>query len=277
MKCSVLTLLDFRKVYDMVWREKLLLHMLNTDIRPAFIRWIRSFLNKRRGRVKLFNVFSSNRRFTQGLPQGSVLAPLLLLFCTNDLAPSFNDDAVTALFPDDVSILTTARKKEDTETAAQSVVNSVVIWSQVWKLNLNADKNEVCPFPTWLNDSPWNPAIFIDTQKVRVNTTPCLLGVILDRSLTFNGHLKKISALQNILIIRATTHTSWGWCCSSLKMVFYALVRSKLDYTAPAWQPRLSCVAALALLDSPILTSPVKIVFKTVLFDLSRANSYLHH
>ena len=129
MQRSVLTLLDFSKAYDTVWREKLLLHMLNTGIPPTFNRWIRSFLNDRRGRVQLLNAFSSSQRFTQGLPQGSVLAPLLFLFNINDLASTLNDDAVIALFADDVSILTTARKREDAEADAQSVVNSVVTWS----------------------------------------------------------------------------------------------------------------------------------------------------
>ena len=127
MKCSVLTLLDFSKAYDTVWREKLLLPMLNTGIPPRLIRWIQSFLNDCRGRVQLFNVFSSSQHFTQGLPQGFVLAPLLFLFYINDLASTLNDDAVIALFADDVSFLTTAHKKEDAEAAGQSVVNSVVI------------------------------------------------------------------------------------------------------------------------------------------------------
>ena len=146
MKRSVLTLLDFSKAYDTVWREKLLLHMLNIGIPSPFIRWIRSFLDDCRTRVQLFSVLSSSRRFTQGLPQGPVLAPLLFLFYINDLASSLNDDAVIVLFADDVSIHTTARKKEDAEAAPQSVVISDVIWSQEWKLNLNADRSEVCPF-----------------------------------------------------------------------------------------------------------------------------------
>ena len=83
-------------------------------------------------------------------------------------------------------MLTTARKKGDAEAAAQSVVNYVVIWSQEWKLNLRADTSEVNPFSISSNDSTWTPNIFSDTQKVCVNTTPLLLGVILDRSLTFN-------------------------------------------------------------------------------------------
>ena len=242
MQRSVLTLLDFSKAHDTVWREKLLLHMLNTGISLTFIRWIHSFLIDRRGHVQLFNVFSSSRRFTQGLPQGSVLAPLLFLFYINDLATTLNNDAVIAVFADDVSILTTACKMEDAEAAAQSVVSSIVAWSQEWKLNLNAEKSEVCPFSTWSNDSSWSPIIFIGHQKVHLNTTPRLLSVILDRSLTFNGNLKKLtpSFASSISIIRATAHTSWGWYRSTLKMAFHVLVCSELDYTAPAWQPWLS-------------------------------------
>ena len=239
---SVLTLLDFSKAYDTVWREKLLLHMLNTGIPPTFIRWIRSFLIDHRGRVQLFNVFSSSGRFTQGLPQGSVLAPLLFLFYINDLASTLNDNAVIALFADDVSILITARKREDAEATAQSVVSSVVTWSQEWKLNLNVEKSVVCPFSTWSNDSSWNPTIFIGNKRVRVNTTPRLLGVILDRSLTFNAHLKELttSLASSIRITRATAHTSWDWSRSTLKMAFHALVCSKIDCAAPVWQSWLS-------------------------------------
>ena len=64
----------------------------------------------------------------------------------------------------------------------------------------------------------------------------------MDRSLTFSAHLKKLttSLASSIRIIRATAHTSWGWRRSTLKMAFHALVRSKLDYAAPAWKPWLS-------------------------------------
>ena len=70
------------------------------------------------GHVQLFNVFSFSRRFIQGLTQSSVLAPLLFLFYINDRASTLNDNAVIALFANDVSILTTAGKREDAEAAA---------------------------------------------------------------------------------------------------------------------------------------------------------------
>ena len=74
------------------------------------------------------------------------------------------------------------------------------------------------------------------------HTTPRLLDVILDRSLTFKAHLKKInnSVAPTRRIISATAHTSWCWRCSTLKMAFHTLVCSKLDDAAPAWQPWLS-------------------------------------
>ena len=129
MQRSVLKLLDFRRARGTVWREKLLLHMLDTVIPSIFIYWFRSFFNDRRTRVQLFNVFSPSRRFTQGPPQGSFLAPLLFLFYINNLTSSLNDDAVIALFAEHVSILITTRNKEDAKAANQSIVNSVVTWS----------------------------------------------------------------------------------------------------------------------------------------------------
>ena len=110
------------------------------------------------------------------------------------------------------------------------------------EIKLELQQSEVCPFSTWLNDSTWNPTIFIGTHKVRVNTTPCLLVVILNRSLMFNTHLKKLTAslTSSICTIWATAHTSRGWHRSTLKIAFHALVFSKLYYKAPAWQLWLS-------------------------------------
>ena len=241
--------------------------MLDTGIPSAFIHCLRSFFKDRRARVQLFNVFNSSCRFTQGLSKGSVLAPLLFLFYINNLASSLNNDVVLALFADDLLILTTARKKEDAKAAAQSVVNSVLICSQEWELNLNADKSELCPFSTWSNDSTWQTALFIDTQKIRVNTTPHF-----HLSLTFNTHLKKLitSLSSSLCIIRATAHTSWGWHCSALKMAFHALIQSKLDYAASTWQPwlsatNLSCLdclqnCSLRLITGQLVPSPIKVL-----------------
>ena len=112
----------------------------------TFIHWLCSFLTDCRARVQLHNDCSSSHRFNQGLPQGSVLAPLFFLFCINNLTENLSDDAVIALFADDVSIHTTVRKKEDYVASPQLEVNKVYDWSRKWKLNLNAEKANVALF-----------------------------------------------------------------------------------------------------------------------------------
>ena len=146
-----------------VWREKLLLHKLNTGIPPTFICWICSFLIDCRGGVKLFNVFSSSNCFTQDLPQRSVLAPLLFLFYINDLASTVNDDAVIALFADDVSTSLQLVKGKMQKLLPKLI--SVATWSEKWKLNLNAGKSELCPFSTWSNTVPGTQLFLLVIRK----------------------------------------------------------------------------------------------------------------
>ena len=125
VQCSVLALLDFSKAYDTVWGEKLPLHILDIGIPATIIRWLYSFLNDRRARVQLFNILSSCRRFRQGLTQGSALVPLRFLFYISDLANKLSEEAVIAMFADDVSILTTARNEVDAKCLAQAEVDIV--------------------------------------------------------------------------------------------------------------------------------------------------------
>ena len=125
MQRSELALLDFSKAHDIIWRGKLLLHKIDMGTPATIIRWLRSFLNDRRARVQHFNVLSSSKRFRQGLPQSSVLAPLLFLFYINDLVNKLFEEAVIAMFADDVSILTTARNKVVAKNLAQAEVDMV--------------------------------------------------------------------------------------------------------------------------------------------------------
>ena len=76
----------------------------------------------------------------QGLPQGSVLSPLLFILYVNDLAESLPEDGAAAIFADDVTLMATHRKKEQAESDLQSLVDIVATWSKQWRLSLNADK-----------------------------------------------------------------------------------------------------------------------------------------
>ena len=148
MQSSVLALLDFSKVYNAFWREKLLLHILDMDILATIICWLCSFLNNLRAQVQILNVHSSSSRFQQGLSQGSVLTPLLFLFYINDLVNKLYEEAVVAMIADDLSILITARNKVDAERLAQAEVDIISQKIRQWKIQPNAGNSKVCALCT---------------------------------------------------------------------------------------------------------------------------------
>ena len=77
MKRSVLVLLDYSCAYDTVWRERLLRVLAEKGVPMTLVRWIASFLEERHAKVMFGGTLSKFRRMRQGMPQGSVLSPLL--------------------------------------------------------------------------------------------------------------------------------------------------------------------------------------------------------
>ncbi len=155
--------------------------MIKQGIPMPYVRWLYSFLLNRQARVKLNGVESKSRYMRQGLPQGSVLSPILFLFYINNLANILPSDIVAALFADDVSILSTSSNKEEARKTAQKAVDVVTRWAKDWKSTLNAGKSEVGFFSTWVGEARWKPKISVSGKMIKFNPNPRLLGVILDR------------------------------------------------------------------------------------------------
>ena len=249
MERSVLVLLDYSKAFDTVWRERLLLSMADKGVPIQVIRWLYSFLQNRQARVRLHDQLSSSKTFHQGLPQGCVLSPLLFIFFINNLAellmsedPDKAAKLLFSLFADDVTVLATHRSREEAAAAVQWAVNVIHDWSLEWKLNLNASKSEASFFSTWSHESKWEPSLQIGGKDLPFNETPKLLGVYLDTTLSFGKHTKEVAkaATAKVKIISAVANKTWGWKKEELKKLYFAYVRSKLDYAGPAWQPWLS-------------------------------------
>ena len=243
-KCerSVLVLLDYSKAFDQVWRQKLLLSTHVKGIPLKFIRWLNCFLSDRQAKVRFADSTSKSRPMRQGLPQGSVLSPLLFILFVNNLAELLPEDALAAIFADDVTLLATNREKKLAEKEAQNLVDIVSNWSREWKLNLNADKCEVCFFSTDTKEAKWSPTIKIDGKILKHEPTPRLLGVTLDRTLCFNKHAENVtkSATNKLKVLSKLSYSDWGSDKFQLFRVYQAIVRTRLDYASSAWQPWLS-------------------------------------
>ena len=236
---SVLVLLDFSKAYDTIWREKLLLTMIEDGVPMIMVRWLASFLQNRQGQVKFSGVLSGKRYFKQGLPQGSVLSPILFLFYINQLAKILPRETLNSLFADDVSALATEKTKERAEGTAQTTVDVVSDWAQEWKVSLNAGKSETSFFSTSNREAHWMPLIFVWNDRVKQIKNPCLLGVYLDRTLHFGYHVDKLieKTESKNKMLRAVANTEWGWKKDKLTQVFSAHATSTAEYAGFAWMP----------------------------------------
>ena len=221
----------------------------------TLVRWINSFLQNRQAKVRFNNVLSRSRKMTQGLPQGSVLSPVLFLFYINNLAEILPTDNINSLFADDVSILAVRKSLEEAEAAAQASVDIVVKWAEEWKLKLNATKSEASFFSTATNEAHWKPKIVVsETLKkkkkkkkikkipISFKPTPRFLGVILDRQLCFGPHINTISEkLQNSYrMLAAVAHSKWGWKKDMLRCLYTGLVNTSINYAGFSWQSSIS-------------------------------------
>ena len=103
--------------------------MKDQGIPLKIIRWIAGFMMNRQARVRFGDSTSKARTMWQGLPQDSVLSPLLFFIYINNLAMLLPDSETIVMFADDVSILSIRRKRKDAQAGAQAVVDIVVEWS----------------------------------------------------------------------------------------------------------------------------------------------------
>ena len=101
---TVLMLFDYSKAYDTVWRTGLLQKMLNIGIPLRFVQWTTAWLTNRIARVQLNGVTGRCRTFKEGLPQGSVLSPLLFVLYINDLLGNFSESTMVSAYADDLAL-----------------------------------------------------------------------------------------------------------------------------------------------------------------------------
>jgi hypothetical protein len=127
---------DFEKAFDKVPHRRLISKLKSYDINPEIIKWIEGFLLQRRQRVGIRGKFSDWRKVLSGIPQGSVLGPLLFVIFINDLPEFCGGDSDIFLFADDAKIMKHVTRIEDC-SQLQNSCDKLLEWSNTWLLKLN--------------------------------------------------------------------------------------------------------------------------------------------
>ncbi len=129
-KRTVLTLLDFSKAFDRVWKEDLLLRAMDKGLPLTFAKWLRDFLSNRQARIQINGEQGWPVPLKQGLLQGSVQSPLLFLLYINDLKTVAPNGVEVAMFADYASLSCSHPCNLTAQTAMQEAVTRVAEWSR---------------------------------------------------------------------------------------------------------------------------------------------------
>ena len=244
---TVMALFDYSKAYDRTWRELLLHKMLDLGVPITITRWVAAFLRTRTAQVLINGTLSSNVRMKQGLPQGSVLSPILFIIFINDIVKDLPEDVTATLFADDAAVYTQDTDLAKAEEKLQAAVTAVEEWSKTNKLDLNTKKSCTFFFSNSPHEASWRPNITLLGKRMpfgegEKELNPKFLGVRLSRVLCFSDHTEEVSDRVKLRtrMLSCLAGRTWGWSKKGLRRVYQTMMRNVLDYAGPAWQPSLS-------------------------------------
>ena len=183
--------LDLRKAFDTVNHTMLLRKLEKYGVSQSANAWIRNYLTDRRQCTKYKSATSASSHIDIGVPQGSILGPLLFIIYLNDL-PSMLRNCKVACYADDTAIYVSGETKVEVQHQLQEDFECISYWLKANKLSLNVGKTKVMCMATQYFRGDRNIYIHLDGIEIEQVDSYKYLGLIVDPKLTFCGHIDKL-------------------------------------------------------------------------------------
>jgi Reverse transcriptase (RNA-dependent DNA polymerase) len=236
-----LLFLDFEKAFDKVPHRRLLQKAEAYGIKGKMLKWLEAFLSGRRQRVVLGGATSEWEKVTSGVPQGSVLGPLLFVIYINDLPDAIK--LPSKLYADDSKVMCDLRKdnaRDDAERL-QADINRIVEWCDTWLMRLNFDKCKVMHIG---NGNPRAEYYMTDSLNGGARHTLATtelerdLGVYVSSDLKSHGQVNQaVNKANSMLGLLKRTFASRD--VGIWTRLYTTYVRPHLEFAVPVWNPYL--------------------------------------
>ena len=224
--CDIIYL-DFKKAFDTVDHSVLITKLQQLNLPNFLIHWFSSYLSNRRFRVSVRGAFSKWAHSTSGVPQGSVLGPLLFNIFINDL-PSHLLHSYCLLFADDLKLYRIVSNDSD-RIALQSDLDAIALWANKNHMAFNISKSAVLH----IGSNNLNYQYYLNSQPIPCKESVRDLGVIVDNKLKF--HSQSAVAAKKAISAANYIFKSFSFLnCSLFCSLYKVFVR---PHCIQAWQP----------------------------------------
>lgn len=224
---------DFSKAFDRVRHDILLFKLYKFGFHSKVLNWLRSYLCNRVCTVCVDGCYSSSYFPTSGVPQGSILGPLLFNIFVNDIGMCLKNSKYL-MYADDLKIFKSIRTLNDV-ALLQEDLDRIAIWSKVNELPFNTNKCFKMTFHRCR--SAINASYRIYCQDLEEVFEYSDLGVVFDIKFSFKSHLDFIISKAYSMFYFIRRNISKFSDPYTKKALFSAFVRSKLEYASFIWNP----------------------------------------
>ena len=222
---------DISKAFDKVWHDGLIFKLKSYGVEGGLLLLIKNYLHNREQRVVLNGQTSEWRKIKAGVPQGSVLGPLLFLIYINDLPDGVT--SICKIFADDTSLFSKILDVNKSVNELNSDLERTNQWAYHWKMQFDPDPkkqaNEVIFSRKSVSHGLSHPSIKFNERDIKKCNHQKHLGVILDSSLNFNTHIDQKIKKYNKLI-GLLRRLSVNLPQNALLTIYKSFIRPHLDY-----------------------------------------------
>ncbi len=225
--------IDLEKAFDTVNHQILLKKLVHYGVRGIANNWFSSYLHKRSQRVKLGDNSSGFLDINCGVPQGSILGPLLFLIYINDMRRAVNHSTIHH-FADDTNLLCSEKDPLILRTKMNNDLRLIFEWLCANRLSLNVSKTEFIIFKP--PKKKLNDRITLKLNGITIHESPKIkyLGIIMDDRLTWKHHVFELSKKLNKST--GVIYKMRRLCPQRVLLsIYYSLMHSHLNYGLCVW------------------------------------------